>query len=114
MTKSGVSGLAAMALLLIVSGSSAVPIVGVKIHCPPDASGSSIPSSSSISYKTEGDLVPLCTASTSVEALSKKEYQDGLLTVFLELSNRSGHLQTQATEYFAAETVRAMHTPYTH
>lgn len=114
MTKSGVFGLGAVAVLLIMSGSSAVPVVGAKIHFPFHASGSSVSYSPSISYKTEGHLVPLCTARASVEALSKKEFQDSLLTVFLDLSNRSGHLQTQTTEYFAAEMVRATHTPHTH
>ena len=104
MAISAVIGLAAVALLLSVAGSSsAFPIRATKIRIPLGTSGSVY------SYKVGQPPAPLCTDRTSVEALSDTEYYDNLLTVFLELVNRSEHLQAQATEYFDAEEVRETH-----
>ena len=101
---------AAAVLLLAVTSTDAVPIVGTKLQLPPDASGSSFMASPTISYKTEESSAPPCTASTSIEAFSKKEFEEDVLTVFFDLSNRSGILQEQAVNYFAAELVRAANT----
>ena len=110
MANFGVFGVATIALLWIAVGNNAVPIYGAKLQLSPDTLESSISPSPSISYKTEESVAPPCTASTSVEALSKKEFEEDLLAVFFELSNRSGILQEQAVDYFASEMVRATTT----
>ena len=113
MAKSTAVGLSAAALLMIIAGSSAVPVLATKIRLPSVVPRSSSTPCPSTSYKTGVEAVPLCTARTSVEELSKTDYQDSLLSVFLELTNRTASLQAKAMEYFDAKMVRVTHT-HTH
>ena len=105
-----------VALLMIIAGSSAVPILATKIRRPSVVPRSSSTPDLSTLYETGKEATALCTARTSVKGLNKKEYYDSLLSVFLDLNKRSGYLQAKAKEYFDPddELVRAhMHT-HTH
>ena len=116
MAKSTAVGLSAASLLMIIAGSSAVPILATKIRLPSVVSRSSSTPDLSTLYKTGREAAPLCTARTSVKGLNKEEYYDSLLSVFLDLTKRSGYLQAKAKEYFDPEMVKARtHThTYTH